>query len=59
MDIFRTSDVMFHQDNMSVCFIPLTWDPIFKVILGPSPYIPLLYSKLGLTGVYIIFLFLL
>ena len=45
MVIFRTFDVMFHQDNMSVCFIPLTFH--FYIV------------KLGFTGVYIILLFLL
>ena len=34
-----------HQDNMSVCFI--------------TPYTPLYIVKLGFTGEYIIFLFLL
>ena len=34
-----------HQDNMSVCFIP--------------PYIQLFIVKLGFSGVYIIFLFML
>ena len=43
---YKTNSITVHQDSMYVCFIP--------------PYTPLLYSiKLGVTGVYIIFLFLL